>query len=308
MQILRFYAILCLVIIMKDKLRGSLALGFATVIWGSTFIAQSVGMNHIGPLTFLAARNALAVPFLMILVFLFDRKKTDYWKLWMNKNLWLAGISCGLALFIAATLQQLGMVYTSASKSGFLTAMYIVLVPVLGFFLKKKPPISVWFSVALAVAGLYLLSCAGVSQINIGDILLLGCALAFAVQIILIDKMGAKLDGLRLNCIQSLVVAAIGTMFMFLFENPDVQSIYISWLPICYAGILSTGVAYSLQIVGQKHLSPAPASLIMSLESVFAALCGWLFLHERLTTMEIFGCILVFAAVILSQIPTKTQD
>ena len=299
---------MCPVIHMKQKLRGILALSFATVIWGSTFIAQSVGMDHIGPITFLAVRNALAVPFLMLLVFLFDRQKSHYWQLWLDKKLWKSGLLCGLALFIAAALQQMGMVHTSAGKSGFLTAMYIVMVPVLGLFLRKKPGLNVWFSVALAVAGLYLLSCAGVSRINVGDILLLGCAWAFAEQILLIDKAGADLDGLRLNCIQSLVVAVVSTVFMFLFETPDLESICVSWLPIAYAGILSTGVAYSLQIVGQKHLPPAPAALIMSLESVFAALSGWLILHERLSTWETLGCILVFAAVILSQIPIKKQD
>ena len=295
------------VIKMKCKLRGSIALVVATVIWGSAFIAQRVGMDHIGPLTYLAVRNAVAVPFLMLVVFLFDTKKADYWKQWMNKKLWKAGFFCGLALFVAAGLQQIGIVYTSAGKSGFLTAMYIVLVPVLGLFRKKMPPVNVWFSVALAVVGLYLLSCVGVDQINVGDILLLGCALAFAVQIILIDEMGGELDGLRLNCIQSLVVAVIGSVAMFLFEDPSVEGICVSWLPIGYAAILSTGVAYSLQIIGQKHLPPAPASLIMSLESVFAVLCGWLILKEQLSTYEILGCIMVFSAVILSQIPAKSR-
>lgn len=296
------------VIKMKSKLRGSIALVIATVIWGSAFIAQRVGMDHIGPFTFLAVRNALAVPFLMLVVFVFDQKRSDYWKLWMDKKLWKAGFFCGLALFVAAGLQQIGLVYTSAGKSGFLTAMYIVLVPVLGLFRKKMPPVNVWCSVGLAVAGLYLLSCAGVTQINIGDVLLLGCAFAFAVQIVLIDEMGGELNGLRLNCIQSFVVAVVGTICMFLFETPNVAGIYDSWLPICYAAILSTGIAYSLQIIGQKHLPPAPASLIMSLESVFAVLCGWLILKEHLTKWEILGCIMVFTAVILSQIPTKTQD
>lgn len=292
---------------MKSKLRGSIALVVATVIWGSAFIAQRVGMDHIGPLTYLAVRNAVAVPFLMLVVFLFDTKKADYWKQWMNRKLWKAGFFCGLALFVAAGLQQIGIVYTSAGKSGFLTAMYIVLVPVLGLFRKKMPTVNVWFSVALAVAGLYLLSCVGVDQINVGDILLLGCAFAFAVQIILIDEMGGELDGLRLNCIQSLVVAVIASVAMFLFEDPSVEGIYVSWLPIGYAAILSTGVAYSLQIIGQKHLPPAPASLIMSLESVFAVLCGWLILKEQLSTYEILGCIMVFSAVILSQIPAKRR-
>lgn len=293
---------------MKSKLRGSIALVVATVIWGSAFIAQRVGMDHIGPFTFLAVRNTLAVPFLMLVVFLFDSNKKDYWKLWLDKKLWKAGLYCGTALFVAAGLQQIGLVYTSAGKSGFLTAMYIVLVPVLGLFRKKMPPITVWCSVALAVVGLYLLSCAGVSQINVGDILLLGCAFAFAVQIVLIDEMGLELDGLRLNCIQSFVVAVIGTVCMFLFETPNIEGICVSWLSICYAAILSTGVAYSLQIIGQKHLPPSPASLIMSLESVFAVLCGWLILKEQLSSSEAFGCVMVFASVILSQIPTKTQD
>lgn len=306
---IRYSVLYCLPVMkMKSKFRGSIALVAATIIWGSAFIAQRVGMDHIGPFTFLAVRNALAVPFLMLVVFVFDQKKTDYWKLWMDKKLWKAGFFCGLALFVAAGLQQIGLVYTSAGKSGFLTAMYIVLVPVLGLFRKKIPPVNVWCSVALAVAGLYLLSCAGVSQVNIGDILLLGCAFAFAVQIILIDEMGLELDGLRLNCIQSFVVAVIGAVCMFLFEEPSIESISVSWLPICYAAILSTGVAYSLQIIGQKNLPPAPASLIMSLESVFAVLCGWLILKEQLSTWEALGCIMVFAAVILSQIPTKKQD
>lgn len=305
---MRYSVLYCVPVIkMKSKLRGSIALVVATVIWGSAFIAQRVGMDHIGPLTYLAVRNAVAVPFLMLVVFLFDTKKADYWKQWMNRKLWKAGFFCGLALFVAAGLQQIGIVYTSAGKSGFLTAMYIVLVPVLGLFRKKMPTVNVWFSVALAVAGLYLLSCVGVDQINVGDILLLGCAFAFAVQIILIDEMGGELDGLRLNCIQSLVVAVIASVAMFLFEDPSVEGIYVSWLPIGYAAILSTGVAYSLQIIGQKHLPPAPASLIMSLESVFAVLCGWLILKEQLSTYEILGCIMVFSAVILSQIPAKRR-
>ena len=293
---------------MKNQLKGTAALLFATIIWGSAFIAQSVGMDHIGPFTFQAVRCGLAVVFLIPCSYLLEQNKREFLSKWLDPRLWKVGGVCGIALFAAAGLQQVGLVYTTAGKAGFITAMYIVLVPILGLFLKKKPNFSAWISVGLAVAGLYLLSCAGVSRINVGDILLLGCALAFAVQILLIDKAGADLDGLRLNCIQSLVVAVVSTVFMFLFETPDLESICVSWLPIAYAGILSTGVAYSLQIVGQKHLPPAPAALIMSLESVFAALSGWLILHERLSTWETLGCILVFAAVILSQIPIKKQD
>lgn len=290
---------------MNNKLRGSLALLIATVIWGSAFIAQSVGMDHIGPMTFQAVRCTLGAVFLVPVVFLFDKDKKQFLRNWTDPKLWRAGIICGTALFVAAGLQQVGLVYTTAGKGGFITAMYIVLVPILGIFLGKKPPLTCWLSVALAVAGLYLLSCMGATVINIGDILMLGGALGFAVQITLIDRMAPELDGLRLNAIQALVCGGISALFMFLTEEPEIRNIHACWLPLGYAGIMSMGIAYSLQIVGQKHLDPTPASLIMSLESVYAALFGWLLLKETMTFGEITGCVLVFAAVILSQIPAK---
>lgn len=290
---------------MRNRFRGSIALLIATVIWGSAFIAQSVGMDHIGPMTFQAVRCTLGAVFLVPVVFLFDKEKKQFLQNWKNPQLWKAGIICGAALFAAAGLQQVGLVYTTAGKGGFITAMYIVLVPILGIFLGKRPTPACWLSVGLAVAGLYLLSCMGDTGINIGDIMMLGGALGFAVQITLIDRMAAELDGLRLNAIQSLVCGQISAVFMFLTEQPDIRNILSCWLPIGYAGILSMGVAYSLQIVGQKHLEPTPASLIMSLESVYAVLFGWLLLNETMTGWEITGCVLVFAAVILSQIPIK---
>lgn len=290
---------------MKSKLRGSLALLTATVIWGSAFIAQSVGMDYIGPFTFQTMRSVLAVPFLIIVVFLIERDPKTTIKKWCDPKLWKAGLPCGTALFIAAGLQQMGIVHTTAGKAGFITAMYIVLVPILGIFLKKKPPVTAWFSVGLAVIGLYLLSCVGVSQVNIGDLYLLGCALGYAVQITLVDRMGGQLDGLRLNCIQALFCGIFSGTVMFLTEEPIVSDILACWIPIMYAGIFSLGIAFSLQIIGQKHLEPTPASLIMSLESVFAVLCGWLLLHERLSSAELWGCAMVFAAVILSQMPEK---
>lgn len=296
-----------MVIHMKNKLRGSLALAVATIIWGSAFIAQSVGMEHIGPVTFQAARCALGAVFLLPVIFIFDQNKKDYFKNWANPKLWKTGILCGMALFVAADLQQIGLVYTTAGKAGFITAMYIVLVPVLGLFFRKRPPATIWFSVILAIAGLYLLSCAGASEINKGDILMLGGALGFAVQITLIDRLAGNLDGLRLNCIQALVCSLLSALVMAFTETPSLPAIISCALPIGYAGILSMGVAYSLQIVGQKHLDPTPASLIMSLESVFAALCGWMFLNEKMSLVEICGCGLVFVAVILSQLPDKKK-
>lgn len=295
-----------MVIKMKKQLTGVAFLAVAVLIWGSTFVAQSVGMDKVGPFTFQAVRCALAVLFLLPVIALFEiRDIKNYFRKWLDKKLWLAGILCGLALFIAASLQQVSLVDTDAGKAGFLTALYIVLVPVIGFFLGRKLTLPTVISIFLAVIGLYLLSCVGVTTIRTGDLLLLGCALAFAVQITLIDRLGHDVDGLRLNCIQCLVVAILSSFFMFGMEAPSLPDILSCWLPIGYAGVLSMGVAYSLQVLGQQRLEPTAASLIMSLESVVAAITGWLILHETMTFWELLGCCMVFAAVILSQIPVK---
>lgn len=289
---------------MNNKLKGTSALLLATVIWGLAFIAQSVGMDRIGPFTFQAIRCGLAVIFLFLCTLVTDIRHHSFTK-WRDPTLWKAGTICGCALFVAASLQQIGLVYTDAGKAGFITAMYIVLVPVLGLFIGNKPPKTAVFSVFLAVVGLYLLSCVGVAEINQGDLFLMGCALAFAVQINCIDRLAGQLDGLRLNCIQSLVVTVLSLPFLFLTETVDAQNIAACWGSLMFAGVLSMGVAYTLQIVGQKALEPTTAALIMSLESVFAALGGWLILRESMTASELAGCGLVFAAVILSQIPIR---
>ena len=294
---------------MKKQLKGSLALLCGTFIWGSAFIAQSVGMDLIGPFTFQAIRCMLAVIFLFLITLIFDWKIGIQQSLskWKNKRLWMAGGICGCALFVAASLQQIGLVYTDPGKAGFLTAMYIVLVPMLGIFVHRRPGLNAVISVVLALVGLYLLSFMGVTSINVGDLFLIGGALGFAVQILLIDRFAQDLDGLRLNCVQALVVAVLSVPFMLLTEELDMGNILACWLPLGFAGILSMGVAYSLQIVGQKNLEPTTASLIMSLESVFAALGGWLILHNTMTARELCGCVLVFAGVIISQLPTKKQ-
>ena len=291
---------------MKERMQGTLALLLGTFIWGMAFIAQSVGMETIGPFTFQAIRCMLGVIFLFLVTFFFDWKigmRASLQK-WNNKKLWISGIICSTALFAATSLQQVGLVYTAPGKAGFLTAMYIVLVPVLGIFVHRKPGINAVVSVLLALVGLYLLSFTDMGSINIGDILLSGCALAFAVQILLIDRFAPDLDGLRLNCVQSLVVSLLSVPCIFLNrETVGLQTILDCWLPLCFAGIFSMGVAYSMQIIGQKRLEPTAASLIMSLESVFAALGGWLILHNTMTPSELTGCTLVFAGVIVSQVP-----
>ena len=296
------------VIFMNRQLKGSLTLLLATIIWGSTFVAQSVGMDHIGPFTFQAVRCFLAVAGLVPVIAVTDRFKKDektFFARWLDKKLWKTGLLCGIPLFFACNLQQLAIVDTDAGKAGFLTAMYIVFVPIMGIFLGRKATKWIPLSVLLGAVGLYCLSCAGVTQVSTGDLLLLGCAVMFALQIIFVDIFGDSLDSLRLNWIQSFVCAVLSTVVMFFTETPDWQSVTACWFPLCYAGLLSMGAAYSLQIIGQKFLPPTPASLIMSLESVFAVLFGCLILRETLTIWETLGCVLVFAAVILSQLPDK---
>ena len=295
---------------MKQQLKGTFCLLLATVIWGSTFVAQSVGMDLIGPFTFQAVRCGLAAIGLLLVIAVADRFKKDgktFLQRWRSKKLWKAGLLCSIPLFLACNLQQLGLVETDAGKSAFITAMYIIIVPLIGIFRKCKVSKLIPVSVGLAVAGLYFLCCMGVTSITSGDLLLLGCAFMFAVQITLIDMYALELDAIRLNCLQAFFCALFSSLVMFTLETPDMNNILQCWLPLCYAGFLSMGAAYTLQILGQKALEPSTASLIMSLESVFAVLSGWLILGEQLTLWEGIGCILVFAAVILSQIPAKEK-
>lgn len=288
---------------MKTNIQGVAAILIATIIWGSAFVAQSVGMDHIGPFTFQACRCLLAVLALPAIIFLRNPKKFTY--TFSNLKQWKAGFLCGIALFAAASLQQIGLIYTDAGKAGFLTAMYIVLVPIIGIFLGKKPGKAVLLGVILAVMGLYLLSCTDISSINPGDLMMLGCAFAFSIQITLVDHYAPVLDGMALNCIQCLVCGIFSVPFMLLTETVEISAILDCTVPLLYAGTLSMGIAYSLQIYGQQRLDPTVASLLMGLESVFAVIFGWLILHESLTMTELAGCALVFIAVILSQLPEK---
>lgn len=290
---------------MKNKLKGTLFLILATVIWGGAFTAQTVGMDHVGPFTFQALRCALASLFLFPLSRFTDGKE-DFWKKWTDKGLWKTGFLTGLALFFAAGLQQVGLQYTTAGKAGFLTAMYIVLVPILGLFSGSRPGKNAWMAVATAVVGLYLLSGSRIDRISAGDGMLIGCAFFFAVQIRLIDRFGLGYDGVRLNCVQSLVCAVLSGLMVVLTEDVRLDSVLQCWLPLSYAGILSMGVAYSLQIFGQQLLEPTQASILMSLESVFALIFGWLLLKERLSPVELAGCGIMFCAVLLSQMPKKS--
>ena len=241
----------------KEQIKGSAMLLFATLIWGCAFVAQSVGMDHLGPMSFQAIRSALAVLALLPLIRIMDRDPKAYVPRWKDRDLWKTGILCGLALFVAQSLQQVGLIYTEPGKAGFITAMYIVMVPVLGLFLGRKCGGRVWLSVALAVAGLYLLSCVGVTDINIGDILILGSAAAFAAQIVLIDSLAQTMDGVRLNCVQFVVVTVLSALAAVITEEPTWQGVIDCALPLLYTGVLSSGVAFTLQILGQQLLHPS---------------------------------------------------
>ena len=297
---------------MKTKLKCNIAILIATIIWGSTFVAQSIGMDHIGPFTFQAARCFLGGLILLPIIAVTDRftyknDNKNFLTRWFDKRLWKAGLLCGLPLFVAINLQQVAIVDTDAGKSAFLTAMYIVFVPVIGIFFGQKPSKWVPVSVLLGVGGLYCLSCVGVASIATSDLLLLGCAITFAIQILAVDKFANQVDCLRLNCINAFLCAGLSAIIMFLTEEPTWKAVYSCIGSIAYAGILSMGIAYSLQNIGQKHLDSATASLLMSTESVFAVLAGWIVLKERLNFWEGLGCVLVFGAVILSQLPDKKK-
>ena len=291
---------------MKNRqLKGTIQILLATLIWGCAFVAQSVGMDHMEPMGFQAVRSLLAVAALVPTIYVMDSDKAAFLPRWKTPALWKTGIPCGIALFAAQGLQQTGLLYTEPGKAGFITAMYIVLVPVLGLFLGRKCGLRIWVSVALAVGGLYLLSCVGVTSVNLGDILILISALCFAVQIVLIDSLAQQLDGLRLNCVQFIVVTVLSALAAVFTEDFSWQGVVDCAIPLLYTGVLSSGAAFSLQILGQQHLPPEPASLIMSLESVFAVLAGWVLLNQTLSPIELTGCALVFMAVILSQTKGK---
>ncbi len=284
---------------------GSVLLLVASFLWGSTFVAQSDGADKVGPFTFLCLRSVLGFAVLLPLALVRSRKKTD-----IPRNprilLW-GGIACGAVLTVSSLLQQVGIAYTSVGNAGFITAMYILLVPILGLFIGKKMPLHLWGCVGIAVVALYLLTIKDGLTIAFGDLMVLLCAVCFAVHILVIDFVSPKVDGVTLSCIQFLTVAVLTVIPMTVIENPDFQSVLSAWLPIAYAGVLSSGVAYTLQIIGQKYTRPTVASLVMSLESVFAVLSGMVVLGDVPTLKEGIGCVLMFAAIILSQIPHKEK-
>ncbi|MCI9124498.1 MAG: DMT family transporter [Eubacterium sp.] len=309
----------------KKQRLHSLLLVITAWIWGTAFVAQSAGGDLVGPYTFNCIRSLIGGVVLLPVIRLSDRLHLAKQRPANRKErrlLLAGGIACGAALAVASNLQQMGMYLgASAGKAGFLTACYILLVPVFGLFLGKKCRWNVWAGIVAAVCGLYLLCIHGELRLEFSDALLLACAVSFAVHILVIDYFAPMVDGVRMSCIQFLVSGLLSFIPMFAVDMKHSMTGIVQWAPaladpyawisILYAGVLSCGVAYTLQILGQRGVHPATASLLMSLESVFSVLAGWVLLKERLSGRELAGCVLIFGAVVLAQMPvgiTKNRN
>jgi len=300
----------------KLNAKSTIMLFLTALIWGLAFVAQSVGMDYIEPFTFTCVRSIIGGFVLIPCIWFLNRmdtknKKTEKKKMTTEekKQLLIGGICCGLALGIASNFQQFGVKYTTVGKAGFITALYIVLVPICGIFLKKKVEARIWISVIIAVVGLYLLCITESFSIGKGDFLVLLCAFCFTIHILVIDYFSPRVvDAVMLSCIQFFTAGLFSAVFMFLFEHPAVENIIAAAGPLLYAGVLSSGVAYTLQVVAQKDADPTVASLILSLESVFSVLAGWVILGQALSVKELVGCALMFGAIILAQISQRSVE
>ena len=304
--------------IMKKEtstLKNSLLLLLTATIWGVAFVAQSVSMDYIGGFTFNAIRNIIGAITLVPVILIFskqnpaaDQNPADRQK--ARKTLITGGICCGILLCLASNFQQFGIKYTTVGKAGFITACYIIIVPIIGIFLKKKCSPFIWIAVLLSLGGLHLLCISPGEGFSIGkgDTLVLICAVVFSFHILTVDHFSPLVDGVKMSCIQFLVCGILSGIPALIFENPNITNILQAWMPILYAGILSCGVAYTLQIVGQKGMNPTVASLIMSLESCISVIAGWLILGQNLSSREIFGCVLMFVAIMLAQLPQKSAS
>lgn len=297
----------------KEKIRNSILLLLTAIIWGTAFVAQSVGMDYIGPFTFNAARFLIGGTVLIPLIVYRSKKnpllrnRSIEEKHTNRKMVWIGGICCGIALCGASLLQQMGIQHTTVGKAGFITTLYIIIVPLVELLFGKKIAKKIWIGAVMAVIGLYLLCINENFSIGKGDFLVLICAVLFAIHILVIDHFAPKADGVCLSAIQFFISGTISAIGAILFENPNLSAMTDAIVPILYAGVMSCGVAYTLQVIGQKDMNPTVASMILSLESVISVLAGWIILGQALSIKEIIGCLIVFMAVILVQLPEKKK-
>lgn len=297
------------------QMKNNVMLLLTALIWGCAFVAQSVGMEYVGPFTFNSVRCILGSIVLIPVIFLMDgmKKRSGISEAEIKKErgdtraLLTGGICCGVVLAAASSLQQFGILFTTVGKAGFITAMYIVLVPILSIFLGKKLRPLILLCVGIAVVGLYFLCMTEKLTLGLGDLLVLFCAFVFSIHILVIDHFSPLVDGVRMSAIQFLTAGIVCAVPMLIWEHPQMSDILEAWMPVLYAGVMSCGVAYTLQILGQKNADPTVASLLLSLESVFSVLAGWVILGQDLSAKELFGCVLMFVAIILAQLPQKRE-
>ncbi len=294
---------------MNRQYRGSILLLITAIIWGVAFVAQDVGMDYWSPFTFNAVRNFIGAAVLLPVIYMRDKSRGEKAKKWSDKTLIAGGILCGIALCSATCFQQYGIQLSDASagKAGFITAFYIVLVPIAGIFIKKKCPVTAYVAAALAAVGLYILCIpkGTIFSVEFADVLVFICALIFTVQILLVDHYSPRVDGVKLACIQFLTSAVISLIGAFVTKSFALTFAFEAWIPILYAGVLSSGVAYTLQIIGQKDLNPTVASIIMSLEASVSVIAAWIILGDAMNARQITGCVIMFAAILLAQLPDK---
>ena len=292
------------------NIKNSLILLLTATIWGSAFVAQSVGMDYVGPFTFTAVRSIIGG--LVLIPYILVKKnfaKSDNSPNENNHTLILVGLCCGVFLFIASSFQQIGIQYTSVGRAGFITACYIIIVPIISLILfKKKSDYKLWLAVLLSLVGLYLLCITDEFSIGKGDLLVFICAIFFSLHILVIDHFSPRVDCVKMSCIQFFVCGIISIIPAIFIEEISVNLLLDAWAPILYAGVLSSGVAYTLQIVGQKNMNPTVASLILSLESCISVIAGFIVLNQTLSSREIFGCLLMFGAIILAQLPSRNNN
>ena len=295
----------------RHKARGNLMLMTTALIWGTAFVAQKSGMDLVSPVAFNGIRTLVgAIALIPVILFMGRGKQKEK----IDKTLVIGGICCGLALCAAGNIQQIGLYYTSVSHTGFITALYVVIVPLMGLFLKRRITLIIWGCVIASAVGLYLLCipAGGFGSINIGDVIILVCAICFSIHILVIDHFSPKVDGVKLSCIQFFVAGIVSLFIMPFadpaigFDLPTVGDICVSWFNILYAGIMSCGVAFTLQVLGQKETEPTIASMILCLESVFALIAGMVLLGEAMTIREIAGCVIMFAAIVVANLPDRS--
>ncbi len=302
----------------KKQLQSNAILLLTALIWGLAFVAQSIAMDYIRPFTFNGIRSIIGGLVLLPVIAVMKKFSTskrecynpqdrDRVKEIFHSMEVKGGILCGLVLFVTSNLQQFGIMYSSPGKAGFITALYILIVPIIGLFLGKKVMVRIWGCVGVALVGVFLLCVTEQLTIEKGDILLILCAIGCSVHILVVDYFSPKANGPIMSCIQFFVCGVLSLIGMGIFEQPVLSDVLKAWQPILYAGVLSSGVAYTLQIICQKNTSPIVASLLMSMESVFAYLGSVVILGQNLSTREAIGSVLVFGAIIIAQLPSKQR-